>query len=95
MAHPTCAPARLPTASPVGESPLQQANAELGVLGETYHAIIRINDLLLQAPRSLREEYRIDALHVNALVGLLNAVLDHRFQAVKATLESMRATRGA
>jgi succinate dehydrogenase/fumarate reductase flavoprotein subunit len=93
MAHPTCAPARLPIVPLATESPLQQAVAELGVLRETYHAIVRVNDLLQHAPHSLREKCRIDPLHMSALVDLLNAVPDHRFQAVKATLESMHSDR--
>lgn len=95
MAHPTCAPARLLIAPPAGESPLQQVAAELGELRETHRAIVRINDLLEQAPLSLREKYRMDAVHASALVDLLQAALDRRYAAAQATLEAMQAARDA
>ena len=95
MAHPTCALARLPVFPPAAGSPLQNAVAELGALRETHRAIVRINDLLQQAPHSLRTQYRVDSHHVNALIALLKAVLDERFRAAKATIESMQAARDA
>jgi len=93
MVHPTCAPARLPIVPPAGESPLQQAVAELGVLRETYRAIVHIHDLLAQAPSSLGDAYRTNPADAYAFVDLLQAELDRRFQAAKATLESIQAAR--
>ncbi|MDM0073740.1 hypothetical protein QTH90_05075 [Variovorax sp. J2P1-59] len=89
MAHPICAPARLPNDPPAGQSPLRQVKAELAELEKTHHGIVRIIELLQNAPLWLREKHRMDPVHANAFVDLVKAELDRRFDAARATLEAM------
>ncbi|MBB3175657.1 hypothetical protein [Variovorax sp. Sphag1AA] len=97
MAHPTCAPARHPHVHPSGESPLPQANlaaqviTEIEALQDAYTAITCIDSLMRHLPRD-REERRVGAADLNALISVVTTEFMRRSDAVMATTERMLPT---
>ncbi|MGJ7511597.1 hypothetical protein [Variovorax sp. GT1P44] len=100
MVHPSCAPARPPDVPPADDNALHptgatvtlaaKATAELDALREAYHATACISNFMLHVLEVPKSERYVSRSEVEALVALVEAELQRRMHAAKATVASMQ-----
>ncbi len=101
MVDPTCALARPQNVPPTDEhaphpggvpivTQAAKATAELNALIEAYHATACISNLMLHVLDVPKAERHVSRSEVEALVAVVDAELQRRMHAAKATITSMQ-----